>query len=288
MINRYVRLGFVLVISAACAACVSPATRIDGKAAQLGFERQTVWGTQFPHRVYFNRTGTDSRRLHVYIEGDGLPWRRRDQVSPDPTPRQALMLRLMAQDRQPAIYLGRPCYFGFAQTHPCSANLWTQDRYAPIIVDSMAAVLSHLSASQGNVELVLIGHSGGGALAVLLASRVMKVVAVVTVAGNLDTEAWTQQHGYSSLSGSLNPALMPSLDRRIRQLHFQGGRDREILPALAARFAVHQPYAQFKLYPQFDHHCCWEEEWPVILGRLLHSLDSGKFVLNEALEGEKL
>jgi pimeloyl-ACP methyl ester carboxylesterase len=278
MLNRCAKMGLVLLISSACAACISPATRIDQKAAELGFERQTVWGTQFPHRIYSKGKITNASRLHVYIEGDGLPWRHRDQVSPDPTPHDALMLRLMAQDSQPAIYLGRPCYFGFAQTSPCSANLWTQDRYASSIVDSMAVVLSHLSARQGDVEWVLMGHSGGGALAVLLASRVMNVVAVMTIAGNLDTEAWTQQHGYSSLSGSLNPALLPSLDRRIRQLHFQGGRDREIPPALAARFAVHQPYAQFRLYPEFDHRCCWEDAWPAILGRLAHGLDQSRAI----------
>ena len=278
MINRYGRTGLALLISLVCAACVSPAVRIDGKAAQLGFERQTVWGTQFPHRVYLQRKATDSHRLHVYIEGDGLPWLRPDRVSPDPTPRYALMLRLMAQDTQPAVYLGRPCYFGFVQTPPCSPRSWTQDRYAPIIVDSMAAALARLIAGQGDVELVLIGHSGGGTLAVLLSRRLAKVAAVVTVAGNLDTEAWTRQHGYSDLVGSLNPALLPALDRHIVQLHFQGGQDREIPPALAARFAVHQPYAQFRLYPGFDHRCCWEEKWTEMLGQLTNRLSAGTFL----------
>jgi pimeloyl-ACP methyl ester carboxylesterase len=278
MINRYGKMGLALLLSWMSAACVSPAGRIDGKAAQLGFERQTVWGTQFPHRVYFKGRVAGSHRLHVYIEGDGLPWSSPDRVSPDPTPRYALMLRLMAQDTRPAIYLGRPCYFGFAQTPPCSPLSWTQDRYARAMVESMAAALSRITAGRDDVELVLIGHSGGGALAVLLGQRLANAVAVVTVAGNLDTEAWTRLHGYSDLTGSLNPASLPALDRRIVQLHFQGGQDREIPPALAARFAARQPSAQFRLHPEFDHRCCWEEKWPELLGQVTHSLSASAFL----------
>jgi hypothetical protein len=95
------------------------------------------------------------------------------------------------------------------------------------------------------------------------------------VSGNLDTEAWTHLHGYSDLAGSLNPALLPALDEHIVQLHFQGGQDREIPPALAARFALRQPHAQFSLYPEFDHRCCWEEKWPELLDQLAHSLSAG-------------
>jgi pimeloyl-ACP methyl ester carboxylesterase len=252
---------------------MAPAARIDGEAARLGLARQTVWGTQFPHRIYLKGKVADARRVHVYIEGDGVAWRHRDQVSPDPTPRHALMLRLMARDSQPAVYLGRPCYFGFAQTAPCSALFWTHDRYAPDIVDSMAAALSRIAPGRDDVELVLMGHSGGGTLAVLLASRLTKAVAVVTLAGNLDTQAWTRLHGYSELSGSLNPALLPALDGRVAQLHLQGGRDREVPPALAARFAARQPHARFERYPDFDHRCCWEAAWPAILDRLNRPLD---------------
>jgi hypothetical protein len=99
----------------------------------------------------------------------------------------------------------------------------------------------------------------------LLATRPINITAVITLAGNLDTEAWVQQHHFSALSGSLNPALMASLDQRITQLHFQGGRDQNIPPALASRFAVRQPHAHFKIYPEFDHLCCWEGKWPEIL-----------------------
>ena len=40
----------------------------------------------------------------------------------------------------------------------------------------------------------------------LLAERLEMTQAVVTIAANLDTDAWTELHGFSALEGSLNPA----------------------------------------------------------------------------------
>jgi pimeloyl-ACP methyl ester carboxylesterase len=265
MITRQRMVGRLLLLSVLCTACVAPAIRVDEEAAAYGFERQTVRGTQFPHRVYLNTLKPRTGNLHVYIEGDGLPWLLPDLVSADPTPRTPLMLHLMAQDPNPAIYLGRPCYFGFAQMPPCNPWWWTEGRFSSAVVESMAAALARLMPRQQNTAVTLVGHSGGGALAMLLASRLLNITAVVTLAGNLDTEAWTRHHHYSDLSASLNPALMPRLDERITQLHFQGGKDQNIPPTLASGFAAHQPQAHFKIYPELSHSDGWEEKWPEIL-----------------------
>lgn len=268
MTNCRINIWMALLFSMICPACVAPAAHVDEEAASHGFERETVWGTGFLHRVYLNNIKARSRTLHVYIEGDGLPWLLPGLVSSDPTPRTPLMLRLMAQDTGQAIYLGRPCYFGFAQTQHCNPWWWTDGRFAPEVLDSMAVALARLMSRYKDASVVLIGHSGGGALAMLLATRPIKVAAVVTLAGNLDTAAWTQQHHYSDLSGSLNPAQMATLDQRITQLHFQGGRDLNIPPALVTLFAARQPNAHFIVYPELDHRCCWEEKWPEILQML--------------------
>jgi pimeloyl-ACP methyl ester carboxylesterase len=268
MLSRHIKAWLALLFSIICSACVAPSARVDEEAASHGFDRQTVWGTRFPHRVYLNHIKANSGILHVYIEGDGLPWLLPDLVSSDPTPRAPLMLRLMAQDTAPSIYLGRPCYFGFAQTQPCNSWWWTDGRFAPEVVESMAAALARIRSWHKDAAVVLIGHSGGGALAMLLASRPFNTLAVLTLAGNLDTEAWTHLHHYSNLSGSLNPALLAALDPRITQLHVQGGSDQNMPPALVSRFAARQPHAHFKVYPELDHRCCWEEKWPEILQML--------------------
>jgi hypothetical protein len=119
---------------------------VDGFAASLGLQKQTVLGTRFFHRLYRNNRPSPTAVLHVYIEGDGLPWLLPDLVAPDPTPRNPLMLQLLGQDLGPAIYLGRPCYFGYAKTPPCSAWWWTDGRFAPEVVHSMAVVLSRIIA----------------------------------------------------------------------------------------------------------------------------------------------
>ena len=80
-------------------------------------------------------------------------------------------------------------------------------------MSSMASALRRY-LSRGDIDrLVWLGYSGGGTLAMLLAPRFDQTTDVVTVAANLDIDAWTDRHGYSRLSGSLNPARQPRAAR---------------------------------------------------------------------------
>jgi pimeloyl-ACP methyl ester carboxylesterase len=250
------------------AACASPAQRLDERAAQLGFSRHSIKGTEFTHVIYrtpsWGRPGT----LHVYLEGDGTPFLQRHRVAADPTPRSPLVLELMAQDRNPSVYLGRPCYHGQAREEPCSPALWTTARYGPAVVASMAAALRRLLAHSPYKTIVLIGYSGGGALAILLAEQFSQTRAVVTVAGNLDPARWAAWHGYSPLMGSLNPALRPPLARHIVQLHYAGGQDTNVPPPLIQGAIARQPNATFIIEATFNHACCWRDIWPAVLEAL--------------------
>ena len=100
------------------------------------------------------------------------------------------MLELMSLDHAPSLYLGRPCYFGMARQPPCEPQYWTTLRFSESVVASMAAALKAAVGSMVEQGFVLIGHSGGGTLAMLLAQRLDRVQSVVTIAGNLDIEAW--------------------------------------------------------------------------------------------------
>jgi pimeloyl-ACP methyl ester carboxylesterase len=128
----------------------------------------------------------------------------------------------------------------------------------------VAALRSHLAA-QTYERVVLVGYSGGGTLAWLMASAVPQAVQVVTLAANLDTDRWTSLHGYSPLAGSLNPALQPPLPPGIAQLHYAGGRDDNVPPAIAASFARRHPQARVVVIEEFDHRCCWIDRWPQLL-----------------------
>jgi pimeloyl-ACP methyl ester carboxylesterase len=239
-------------------------------------DRSVIAGDPFRHVIHRRGIWPRSGPVHVYLEGDGLPWVTRTRVARDPTPRTPLARRLMARDPGPALFLGRPCYDGLAEAPGCSPWLWTQGRYSEAVVRSMAAALEQALGPGPDRDVTLIGYSGGGVLAMLIAARVPRVRLVVTIAANLDIAAWADHHGYSRLLGSLDPAAQPPLPERIRQIHLAGGQDRRVPPWLSEATAARQPNARLIVVPGFDHRCCWERAWPAILA----GLDQGSFALD--------
>jgi pimeloyl-ACP methyl ester carboxylesterase len=175
------------------------------------------------------------------------------------------MLELMSLDAAPGVYLGRPCYHG-VRSSACTPDMWTNKRYSEAVVASMSAALDGVSVEYQS--LVLLGHSGGGTVAMLLAERQPKVAMVVTVAANLDSDRWAALHKQQALSGSLNPATRPPLRSSIRQMHYAGAEDDNVPPQLVRDAAAQQSGAIFKVYPKQDHSCCWREVWPEVLGAL--------------------
>jgi pimeloyl-ACP methyl ester carboxylesterase len=248
------------------AGCATPAERIDKRATAAGFARTVLTGVQYEHIVYRNGRAGTGQVLHVYIEGDGRPYLDRYAVAPDPTPRRALMLELMALDPGPAIYLGRPCYFGLADRAPCTPLEWSLRRFSADTVASMAAVIAHEGHDAAAVQI--FGHSGGGTLAVLLARTLHNVTAVVTLAGNLDPAAWARLHGYAPLTGSLDPLQGGALASSIRQWHLAGERDRNVPPALIEAAAQVLGKGDFRIVEHADHACCWQREWPAVLQQI--------------------
>jgi hypothetical protein len=257
------------VVAALLAACATPADRFDRRANALGFSAIGLQGTGFRHVAYVAGALERSDTLHVYIEHDGTPWLDLTHPAPDPTPRTPLALELMAEDSGPRLFLGRPCYFATVEETQsdsiCTPLLWTHQRYSPQVIASMVAALRRFLTLHPFRRVVLIGYSGGGTLAWLMAAQVPETAAIVTVAANLDTDEWTRIHNYSPLAGSLNPALMPPLSPTISQFHYVGGRDRNVPPSVVQSFARRHPEARVIELADFDHECCWIERWPKLL-----------------------
>ncbi|MGH6930268.1 MAG: hypothetical protein ACREEV_18260, partial [Dongiaceae bacterium] len=239
-----------------------PAERFAETAATLGLERQIATGVGFRHVLYWNGRSRPSQVLHVYVDGDGTV-DIGGYPAAEPTPRNPLMLRLLDLDPGPAVLVGRPCYYGLATDPSCRPELWTDARYSDAVVASMAAVVRQLVAQGHYRQVSWFGHSGGGTLAVLAAARVPESAAVVTVAANLDIDAWTDARGARRLSGSLNPARQPDLPGTVVQRHYAGGRD-EIVPPDVTRRGV-KVGADLTVIADYDHRCCWEELWPTVL-----------------------
>jgi len=264
-----------LLVALFAQGCSSPGARVDQAAAEFGFKRELIQGTKFLHVVYRNDSVRESGLLHIYLEGDGSPYLDRRRVSRDPTPRNPLMLRLMALDPEPSVYLARPCYNGRAAAPPCKSALWTQARYSAEVVDSTVAATRRLLSQRQKQELFLVGHSGGGTLAMLMAAQLPETRAVITLAGNLDTDAWTQYHGYEPLHSSLNPARRPPLDKHILQLHLVGANDDNIPPHMLHRATETQWRARVSTVEGFDHSCCWPQLWPIVLDTAVQAAKSG-------------
>ena len=267
--TRWTRLLALAVLLAVLLAggCAGPSERFARDAERRGLVSRTVTGDGFDHVVFARPDAPASGPLHFYLEGDGTPYAGRRPAA-DPTPRRPVMLDLLARDPARAVLLGRPCYHGMVLPPVCTAALWTEARYGEAVVRSLAAAARGLLTASGAAELVLIGHSGGGTLAMLLAERLEETVAVVTLAGNLDVDAWTTHHGLPPLTESLDPSTRPPLARAIQQLHLAGGRDRVVPPAISAAALAAQGLPAPKVFPTFDHACCWHEVWPEVLDQV--------------------
>lgn len=238
------------------------------------FVSELVDGKSFRHQIFF-QLGSDRDRLLVFIEGDGTPWERDGSVpAKDPTPRRALALELATHTLGSVLYVGRPCYFFVQSAEDCPARLWTSDRYSERVVESMAEVVNNFVRAHSYSQTLLIGYSGGGALVFLMAPHVSSATAVVTIAANLDVQSWARWHDYLPLSGSLNPSTQPPLRAGIRQLHLIGGRDRNVPESVNKRFLAGLRPEELWRFPDFDHACCWVEQWPRILARIDAAADA--------------
>ncbi|HXA34899.1 MAG TPA: dienelactone hydrolase family protein [Steroidobacteraceae bacterium] len=238
------------------------------------YQAATVQGTQFAHAVVVPDGQKSAPTLWVFLEGDGQPWldggRR---IASDPSPKIPMAFDLFKASAVPRAYLGRPCYFRHARDVGCEPTLWTSARYGNAVVASTSAALEMLIREESARRVILVGYSGGGTLAYLLAPSIPAVSAVVSICGNLDIDAWTQAHGFVSLSKSGNPATAPALDRSITQIVIVGGRDANVPPSSLRTFLNRQQPQEVWTYEDHDHVCCWRRDWPSILDRISERLD---------------
>lgn len=270
--SRLLRRLLLTIFVMQLAACATPTSRLIDIAESEDFERTSKSAHGYKLLVLQNTKATRAAEpLHVYLEGDGTPWVYRVVRTRDPTPRQPMMLRLMAVDSAPSIYVGRPCYNGTFDDEGCSSDLWTSARYSETVVASMSGVIQQMVDSTGASSVRLFGHSGGGTLAMLIAERIPAVDHVVTMAANLDTEGWIAHHGYTPLYGSLNPAKQAPLRSSVKQWHFLGGSDPVVPASLVKPFVNTQSSAFGFEIGNFSHGCCWRRMWP----RVLRALNAG-------------
>lgn len=244
----------------------------------LGLISHEVVGSGFQHLVverpapyYLVDPQSANSVVTIYLDGDGLPWQNNGRTpTQDPTPRNPLALKLMQLDPGKAYYVARPCYSLRQLPDYCSAGLWTSHRYSAQVVESMTAVVNRLVDEQRISSVVLVGYSGGGTLAVLMAPGIHRLKGVITIAANLDTDAWTAYHSYLPLSGSLNPANESTASNK--EIHLIGDKDEVVPPTVIERYLTSRPAAQIIHYQEYTHACCWEQGWSEERARLMKLL----------------
>jgi len=211
---------------------------------------------------------TQGENVRIYIEGDGRPWIAGGEVvAADPTSRNPLALELMTQDDRGVLYLGRPCYFIGSSEPPCTPQLWTSHRYSDKVVQIMtSALVDWLVRHPSVADISLVGYSGGGVLALLIAERVTQVSQVVAIAAPLDHQRWAELHGYSPLSGSLNIASLNSWRSDVKRLAVFGEDDRNV-PYMDMRHGL-PPNTEVLILPGVSHRCCGNLGWLSILQHL--------------------
>jgi hypothetical protein len=255
-----------------CALVLSGCTgvkNLDRLAEEHQLVRQTITTDQFSHLLIATNSEPASHAvLHIYIEGDGTPWLRKDAIAADPTPQNPLALKLMLQDPTPSIYLGRPCYFGLMDSPNCSPPIWTHRRYSEEVINSMQTALEKYLRDNAYQQITFIGYSGGGVIAMLLAQRFSQCNRLITIAANLDIDVWAQHHNFSALSGSINPAKQPPLPGSIQQTHFAGKQDKNVPLPIIKYVSSLQTNSSLRVIEKFDHICCWEKEWPYLLKQI--------------------
>lgn len=248
----------------------------DALAAQAGWTAQPIAASPFVLQAYAPQPQKRVRggTLTVYIEGDGLAWLGPNEVSDDPTPRTPIALQLaLRHPGSGAAYLARPCqYVQGENARHCAPRYWTQARFAPEVVQATNQALNTLMQDAEARQLVLVGYSGGGAVAALVAAQRTDVLRLVTVAGNLDHPAWTRWHRVTPLAQSLNPADAWERLLSVPQVHLSGARDTIVPPALALGYVQRYPAGrtpELRVLPDQDHACCWVQIWPELAGKVL-------------------
>ena len=262
--------GVLLLISlmSGCATLDRDA-HADALAAPAGLHREQIATDSFVLTA-FSRISKPGEPLDLYIEGDGLAWISRSEPSLDPTPREATGLALAVAD--PAanvVYLARPCQFAPMAMNPrCGVPYWTGKRFAPEVVASMNEAVSQFAARVPGQRINLVGYSGGGALAVLIAARRTDVASIRTVAGNLDDEFINRLHHVSTMPESENPIDFAARVATIPQVHFSSTGDTVVPPVVAQRFvdATGKQCAQARTVADVTHDGDWSRLWPTLLG----------------------
>ncbi|MGN0919771.1 MAG: alpha/beta fold hydrolase [Alphaproteobacteria bacterium] len=183
--------------------------------------------------------------LRIYLEGDG-----------NPNPSDKVALYYAQKDPfQNVIYMGRPCQWSEDKICKSKPEIYGQQRFHPELVREIEEVVLYLKGKYKAPAVELVGYDGGATIALNLAGQT-DVARVITIAGILDTNAYTRQNDFPEMADAQNPADKLAVLAKVPQIHYVGGKD-EITPRRSAeRFVAkmkHPTSAVVKSVPGVGH-----------------------------------
>lgn len=258
-LSEYLIIFFTLFLVTSCS--MNPKKRkelADSIATNAQFTPKLVKGDKF--LIYTYQKITDpSKPYEIYIEGDGYIF------YDNPTPMNPMLIRLATLDSRPnIIYIARPCQYTIENNQGvCNASYWTTKRMSEDSVNAITEVINKVTAGQ---YVDLIGFSGGGGIAALVAARDHKVRSIITIAGNLNHKAFNDYHGSIHMTESLNPIDYAQKINKIPQLHLSGSDDKSVPPFIAEEFIKksNSPCVHNKTFEGFTHSKGWDSVWKSI------------------------
>jgi len=239
-------------------------------ASENGFVESHLDVGSFVLTAFQNTRSKSDHLLHVYIEGDGNAFTSRGRPTLEPTPKDPMALQLAVSDQANNVgYLARPCQFTARwPSRNCRDTYWTSHRFAKEVVGASSKAITELKRRAGASKVLLIGYSGGGAIAALVAAQRDDLFGLITIAGTMDHQAWTRHHDISTLTGSLNPKDVAGQLKSLPQIHYVGGED-EIMPKMVAQSYqdTYRGNGKSKLFvlKSYSHDCCWQDNWPALI-----------------------
>jgi len=261
-INLYIlKYSYILLSILSCLSISSCNSLSYSQALKNLYQDGKNTSATFIHKTLYKEGTQHSGLLTVFIEGDGMPWQTETRIANDPTSNKPMLLAMMDRLDGDRLFLGRPCYFKINDSK-CDFRYWTSHRYNQEVLDSMAKVIEKTLNLETYHTLALVGHSGGGSIASLIACRFKLPTRLVTLGANLDINAWTTHHSWTPLTASLNPAEAAQTCSNVSERHLHGEDDQVVPSHLNQKY--YQAHQTKPLLFKHQGHTNWAKRWPEI------------------------
>ncbi len=264
-----VSLGCVVFLSACYSRRINLA---DSVVREYSFVKEIIKTNTFKLTTY-SRVSEKGKPVDVYIEGDGFAWASRGKLSVDPTPTKPMVLELAGKDDSAnVLYIARPCqYTNLKEDQFCNSKYWSSDRFSKEVIDSVNDAITHFVNKYEIKGVNLIGYSGGGAVATIIAAQRKDVLSLRTVAGNLDHVEVNKYHKVTQLTNSLNAIDYADKLSNLPQYHFSGGEDKIVPIFIAENFAEKaekgNKCVKVAVVKGVGHEKGWVENWKYLLSQ---------------------